>query len=583
MGLSRRVLLLGGFVLAAGEAAWLLSMTESAGTQSAVRALVVSELFLAAGLVAETRRPDTRTGALMALFSALYALGFAINEALLPWRYTTGLVAVDSANLVLAYLVLAFPAGRLPGWWERGLAAALGVAILAVRPYAVAFTPPSALCASCAPAGNLLYAGAGPVPIRDVLDVQSAVLDVLTALVVVTLLARFARASRPAKRVMAPLVLTTALLAAKAVIDGTFIAPRLYFADQVADWVETPQFLLFASIPVAYLAGLLQTRVTRTTVGRLVADLARGPAAGSLRDALARSLGDPGMRLGLYAPDLGHYVDESGGVVELPREPERTHVTPVRGSDGPLAVLIHDPALLEDPGLLDAVTGAARLALENARLRAVVQAQLEQVSQSRARIVEAADEERRRIERNLHDGAQQRLVSLGMALRLIGAHAGEPGEVATLVARAEEQARSALDELRDLARGIHPAMLTEQGLSAALRSLADHAPVPVVLGELPTGRLQPAVEAAAYYTCCEAIANAAKYAGASAVTVDAVVATDAVTVTVADDGRGGAELDGGSGLRGLTDRVEAVGGRLVIESQPGSGTRVVATLPLTAP
>jgi signal transduction histidine kinase len=204
----------------------------------------------------------------------------------------------------------------------------------------------------------------------------------------------------------------------------------------------------------------------------------------------------------------------------------------------------------------------------------------EQLAASRARLVEAGDAERRRLERNLHDGAQQRLVSLALDLRMIGATLEkDPGTARTIVAAAQDQLAQGLDELRELARGIHPAVLTDRGLGPALEALANRAPLPVELAELPGERLAGPVEAAAYYVVAEAVTNVAKYARASHVTVSVRRANGNATVTVADDGIGGADASRGTGLRGLADRIEALDGSLEVQSPPAHGTRIVAEIP----
>jgi signal transduction histidine kinase len=242
---------------------------------------------------------------------------------------------------------------------------------------------------------------------------------------------------------------------------------------------------------------------------------------------------------------------------------------------------VHDPALLEDPALVDAVGAATRLAVQNERLQAEVRAQLEEVRASRARIVEAADAERRKVERDLHDGAQQRLVTLSLALAEAQARLGPDGdpELAASLREAAEELRRALTEVRELARGIHPAILTEDGLVSALESLAEHSPVPATVSGSLDGRFAPAVEATAYFVVSEALANVGKYAEASEVRISVGRSNGHVTVEVRDDGVGGADPAKGSGLRGLADRVAAVGGRIEIDSPTGRGTTVSAQIP----
>jgi signal transduction histidine kinase len=255
-------------------------------------------------------------------------------------------------------------------------------------------------------------------------------------------------------------------------------------------------------------------------------------------------------------------------------------VTILGPADAPVAALVHDPVLLERRALLNAAAAAARLALENERLQAELRAQLTELRASRARIVTAGDEERRRLERDLHDGAQQRLLSLGLALHLAREHLGpEANGAAEILTEADDELRAALEELRELAHGIHPAVLTEQGLAPALRNLAERSPVPVTLVELPDERLPAPAEAAAYFLVSEALANVAKYARASRARVSVSRVDGCVLVEVDDDGIGGADPSRGSGLRGLSDRVQALDGKLEVTSSAGSGTHLHAEIP----
>jgi signal transduction histidine kinase len=245
-----------------------------------------------------------------------------------------------------------------------------------------------------------------------------------------------------------------------------------------------------------------------------------------------------------------------------------------------LAVLIHDPAL--DEGLVRAAGAAAGMAIQNERLRAQVRAQLEEVRASRHRIVEAGDRERRRVERNLHDGAQQRLVTISLELAMLQQRPDlDPATLGGLE-HASAELRSAMSELRELARGIHPAILTEEGLGAAVESVADRSAVPVQVHIDLNGRMPEPVEATAYFVVTESLANVAKYAHASVVRVEVAKRDGTLHVEVSDDGQGGADIGRGSGLRGLEDRVAAVGGTLRIESPRGNGTRVLAEIPSDA-
>jgi signal transduction histidine kinase len=305
-----------------------------------------------------------------------------------------------------------------------------------------------------------------------------------------------------------------------------------------------------------------------------------GATSVDLREALGRALGDASLELAYWLPSQGRYVDSDGLPVRLP-EGEVGRVATIVERDGePVAALIHDEALRENPELVDSVCAAAALTLENERLRAELLAKLAELQASRARLVEATDTERRRIERDLHDGTQQRLVSIAMALGLAESKlASDRPAVGPVLREARDALASALEELRDLSQGIRPAILIERGLPAALDDLSRRAALPVRLEATITGRLPEPVESAAYFVASEALTNAAKHSHANDVRLVASSDGRTLVIEVADDGIGGAGPGAGSGLRGLADRVEAIGGRLTVSSPPGRGTTVRAEIP----
>jgi signal transduction histidine kinase len=332
--------------------------------------------------------------------------------------------------------------------------------------------------------------------------------------------------------------------------------------------------------PVALLLGLLRSRLDRSGVGRLVVELGDGPAVPArLRSVVARTLHDPSADVAYRVSGTDTYVDAVGRPVDVTPGDGRA-VTHLERDGEPVAVLLHDPALAGEPALVEAVAAGAGLAVENERLQAEVRQQLAEVRASRTRLVEAADAARRRVERDLHDGAQQRLVAVGLALRLARARLADApaDELEALLVEAGDELTAALAELRELARGIYPALLTEAGLGPALTSLAERAPVPVVLGAVPPQRPPEPVEQTCYFVVSEAVTNAAKHASASRVEVSVVPDGGDLRVEVADDGVGGADAEG-SGLRGLADRVAALGGHLRVTSPAAGGTRVTATVP----
>jgi signal transduction histidine kinase len=335
----------------------------------------------------------------------------------------------------------------------------------------------------------------------------------------------------------------------------------------------------FATVPFTLLAALLRSRTYRAeVVGQLVERLGQVLGPDAVRDALAQALDDPSLEIAYWVPEREGYVDGSGRTVAHGGQVNGRVWTEIARDDRPLAAIIHDPELSEEPGLVSATGAAVALALERERLAAALHSHVHEVRASRARIVQAGDEARRGIERDLHDGAQQRLVSLLLNVKL--ARRGvNVGQGAGLLDDVEHELGQALVELRALASGILPPALSDHGLEAAVQELAGRSPVKVAIAGLPDQRLPPAVEVAAYFVIAEALANVAKHARATAATVRVGALDGRVCVEVSDDGIGGASTAGGSGLRGLTDRVDALDGRLMVTSSPGEGTIVRAELP----
>jgi signal transduction histidine kinase len=427
---------------------------------------------------------------------------------------------------------------------------------------------------------------ANPLLVADEPDLFSTLartrLGIVAALIVVLAVVlgrRWLAATRAQRRALTPVyasgLLVLALYAVWAVLGVFAVAPDLQ------ENLERARVIALAFVPFAFLAGLLRSRVAgAAAVSDLVVRL--GARRGELRDALADALGDPTLELAYWLPERGEWVDAAGGSYALPG-PERA-CTPVEQAGKPIAMLVHDPSVAEERELVRAVVGAAVLALENERLAAELRAKVHELRASRARIVESGDVARRRIERDLHDGAQQQLVTLAMTLRTARSRLDrDPAGAGELLDAASDELDTALRELRELARGIHPAVLSDRGLGAALEALAQRIPLPVEIAAAPTGRLPAPVEAAAYFVVSEALTNVARYARATHATVSVTHASSRVRVEVADDGAGGADPAAGSGLRGLADRVAVLDGRLDVESPPGVGTTVRAVIPCPSP
>jgi signal transduction histidine kinase len=543
---------------------------------------LVATTWLVLLLVSMARQPTGRMWKLIflvAVTSKLDTLGYVPNS--IVWSIAH--VVQDVGVAFYIHLLLAYPSGHVRDRFDRfviGLAYAFVlvwslIQLLLGGEWVIACTP------DCV--RNLFVVWQD----RDLYEwlrsgLTLAAVFVLFPLVLWALWRHWRDAGPAGRRTLLPLVVAVPMIVA--VVTADRLTEEFDFQAAIA-FFDSPSGLLIVLLaplvlPIGLLIGLVRARWSRGRVANLVVELGRGVPVGGLRDVLARTLGDPSLQLAFAAPSGAGFVDASGQPIELPvADPSRT-VTRLEREDELLGVLVHDPAVdAEDPGLVEAVGNAARLALENERLAAEVRAQLEEVRASRARIVEAADAERRRVERDLHDGAQQRLVAL--ALRLQVASKTTP-DASALLEEATGELQTAIGEVRGLARGIHPTILTEAGLKAAVDALAERTPLPVTV-DIAERRYDPQLEATAYFVVAEALTNVARYAAATEARVAAVEEGGRLVVTVADDGRGGADPTAGSGLRGLSDRLAAIDGRLTVSSPPGGGTSVRAELPLGAP
>jgi signal transduction histidine kinase len=537
--------------------------------QPALRVLLVSWItlpFIFGGIVAWRRRPDSAFGPLMIL------AGFATQLSILQWSDQPFLNTIGQlCDLLVAalwlHVFLAYPSGRLAGRTERvvvilGYVAAVGLQVVI-------------LLLGGFNDRHLLTVVNKQTAAEAVQNVQLLTLSALALIGVVLLwrrwwsLPRWQR-RRPAQIVINCFSLSLVMLAAL-LIAGAFQLPGF-------EIIRLATFAVAGLAPIAFIAGLLDARLAKGGVGQLMVQLRADPAP-DLRELLAQALRDPTLSLIYWLPQYGSWADQDGNPAALPEPNSGRRVTLVRQNGEQIAALVYDATLGEEPELVEAVSAAAGIALENGRLEAELRARLQELHGSRTRVVEAQQNERRRLERDLHDGAQQRLVALALELGLLAEQANADPATQTRLKRARGEVAESLSELRDLARGLHPAVVSGHGLAVALESLVAAAPLEVELktGGLP--RLPEQFEVAAYYVVTESLTNAAKHAQASRVSVEVRVADDTLIVEIVDDGIGGADSERGTGLRGLADRVEALNGRLRIWSAPGSGTRVRAEIP----
>jgi signal transduction histidine kinase len=482
--------------------------------------------------------------------------------------FTFGLWMSDVWLVVLVLLLVAFPSGRFVSPLDRLLVLATFIVVVPLEALWLSFLvfPPGV------PA-NALLIHPDPDAASAVDWLQRGMICASLGVLSAVLARRWLRASRPLRRVLAPVLVgavTVAVMALSYVLDKVGVA-------QPGVWDAA--LVLLAAIPLVFLAGLLRARLARSALGDMLVDLREAAEPGQLRDVLARALRDPTLELAFWVPGYGAYVGTRGEPVTLPAEGTHRVATLVERGGVPVAALVHDASLRDEPELVGAVTSAAGIALENERLQADLRARLAELRASRARIVEAGDTARRKLERDLHDGAQQRFVSLAIVLRLVAGKLPADSAEARLLETARAELGAGLEELRGLAQGIHPAVLSDHGLAVALESLIARAPLRVTLELGFAERLAEQVEAAAYFLVAEGLTNVAKYAEAGSAHVRLSHAGGVLLVEVGDDGRGGADPAGGSGLRGLADRVEALGGRLRVASPAGDGTRLRAEIP----
>jgi signal transduction histidine kinase len=557
-------LALGGVALAAVSLALALSGDVS-GVQFALLEWT-SLPYIAAGLVAWSRRPDSRLGPLMiagGFASGLSALQFAHVDPL----FTIGAALDVLPAAVFLHVYLAFPDGRLRSRFERGLVGAAYASAIGLQFVKMSLGTYGT--------NHLLAISAHPDTAQTVQQIQLVSISAMCIAAIGVLAARRYRSGPPLRRSLALLIDSFALglvMIAVLYVFGAFDGPA--FKE-----IQRATLTVIGISPIAFLVGLLDAHLARSAVGDLFVALRADPAPTDLRDALARTLRDPSLQLVYWLPKFDTYADLDGRAVDLP-DPTGVRVTTTVARRGAqVAALIHDPSLNDEPELLAAVTAAAAIAIENARLHVELRAQLEELAGSRARVIEAGQKERQRLERDLHDGAQQRLIALSLELSLLERKLSDDPDVKRRLDEAQAEITLSLEELRTIARGIHPAVVTGHGLAVALEQVAARAPLPVRLSVETNGRLPEPIEVATYYVVTESLANVAKHARATTSSVDVTRTSTGLVVEIVDDGVGGADSERGSGLRGLADRVEALGGRLRVWTPRGGGTRVKAEIP----
>jgi signal transduction histidine kinase len=551
--------------------------------------LLPGSAFAIVGLIARSRGPWNRVGTLMIVIGLGLLLGTGPLPHVPPFAETSNLVgnAYVFVQLVLGllwavallHLLLVFPEGRfvskLDGLMVRSLYVVVPIGGLLL--------------------GFLMLVPVNPFPehagvwfwVFEGIFAGSALYFVAIIFYYLVcwvlglglVISRWMRAGPARRRSMSPVIwsLVPIVLAWSPTALTFFGGPG---PPQLLTTLVTASPLFLAALPVGFLVALLRSEHEMSSVGDLVVKLSDGMLPEQLQPALASTLHDPSLEVLYWLPTLGRYADVNGKNVSLPA-PNSSRAATVLGDPGsPVAALVYDSSLRTEAKLVDTAAAAVRLALENARLQVQLRAQLDDVRQSRTRLVEAADSERRRVERDLHDGAQQQLVTLLLSLQFAKAEAerSSDSKTAQLLEGSVGSLRQAIDELRSLARGIHPTILAEAGLMPAIRSLADRCPIPIEMtGDLD--RIEPKLETALYFVAAEAITNAVKHSKGQRICVDVRRGSGWASVDISDDGIGGADLSRGTGLVGLADRVAAVGGRMDVVSSQLNGTTLHAEVP----
>jgi signal transduction histidine kinase len=567
-GLGRLPLVLWPIGIAA-ECAALVFLFRGDGDVTAVAVVnrSVGGSFIACGLIAWRRRPDSRTGPLMTLTGFVFLSEALLSEVDSHVAYTLGQWSANWWIPPFAALILGFPSGRLSSRIDWAIVGAFVFGTVGGQLVWLLFFP--------FPGGqeNAFLISADPGTANTIDRFESGFNATVGLALAIVGIARWLRAAPPLRRLLLPTL--AGALTVLVLITQTYYALLTGEFNRASQQITA---VLLVSVPLAFLFGILHQQLARAGMADLVVALHRAPGSRRLGDALAKALGDPSLVLAYWLPRFDAYVDGDGEPVTLPEDGSGRAVTYVEHDGQHVAALVHDAALTHQPQLLEAVSAAASVALEQERLKAELGARVVELQASRERIVAASDAERRRLERNLHDGAQQRLVAIALQLRLLKGHVGDDPSAEELVASVSDQLALSLGELRELARGLHPAVL-EHGLAAALDSLAARSTVATTVSYEPPDRLPEPVELAAYFVASEALANVSKYAEATSVTMRVWRAGRVAGIEVSDDGVGGADDTAGSGLRGLADRVEALQGSLRVVSPPGVGTIVTAELP----
>lgn len=537
--------------------------------------LAVGLAFVAAGVAVGQHRPGQNPGMLLIVAGWLWLVA-GLRRSSDPTAFTLGVILTLMYQPPLLQLALSFPSGVLRTRAEKRIVAFFFGVWLAVAVASWAFFDPRLhVAAGESTSRNLLLLWDSP-ELTDAIGHAARILQMGVGVVIMTVLVNHWRSGTRAYRASFLLLWLAVLIKAGATIWVGLAVVQLSgsLSSEALLW----QYPATAIVPLAVLLGLWRYRFARGDLGDLMVEIGAAPVGERLRDALRKSVRDPTLSLWQWSPERNSFVDASGAARHLPEGKAGRADMVLEHNGAPVGALVFDAALRDQPRLLEAVRSAASLTLHNQNVEQQLREQLGEVRRSRERIVTAGDSRRRQLERDLHDGAQQRLVAVTMELAR-ARRAAESQEVRGLIEQASAELAAALGELRNLARGVYPPSLQERGLEGALTALAERACIPVELDISLSRRPPPPVELAAYFICLEAVTNTGKHAHASSARIRVAGTDSQLTLVVTDNGRGGARQGVDGGLLGLADRAAALGGSLSVSSPEGGGTTIAAGLP----
>lgn len=532
---------------------------------------VAGAVYVVAGAAAWWRRPSNRLGAIM-VFGGLTILLCALSAFDEPVLASVGIVLATLPLAVVVHVVLAFPSGELRSSVARWTVVSVYLTTLVLQIPLYLFDP------QASPSG-VLAVGSHPGLEQAGRQLQKGVAILLFVVVLVILGDRVRRATRKQRRVLGPLYLYGMATVAFIPLAPNVIAPLAGLSAEVSNGL---QCIVVMGIPVAFAAGLLLGGFARTGEIQELGTWLGAAAASqySLTQALARALGDDSVELGFWVSEHKRYVDVGGQALVLPEPSSGRGYVEVEVRGRRIGVIIYDSVLIGDPAVVRAAGRVVAIAMDHERLTAELRASEAELQRSRARLVEAADRERRRIAQNLHDGLQVKLVLLALEAQRLAGHEDASSAFSDAATTLRSGIDAAAAELRQLVHAVMPAPLIERGLGAATQDMVDRLPLPTRLSLAGVnGSLPPSVSSTAYFVVAEALTNAVKHAHASRLAVNLAQQGDLLKIEVSDDGIGGVVRGGGLGLRSLADRVDVLGGTLQIRSPGGAGTHIVAELP----